>query len=72
MLLSGDLYKQETTFFHSVESGAPYTVEEWVQDLDCPVIRVDGTKPVEENIGLIIRNLRNYNSSILMDLSVNP
>ena len=24
--------------------------EEWVQSLNCPIIRIDGTKPIEENI----------------------
>ena len=30
------------------------TVEKWARTLRCPVIRADGTRPVEENIGLIL------------------
>ncbi len=50
MLLGGDLYEQEEAFFNFVESRAENTVEEWIQCLKCPIIRIDGTKPIEENI----------------------
>ena len=30
------------------------TVEEWVKSLKCPVIRIDGTKPIDENTNFII------------------
>ena len=33
------------------------TVEKWVQTLNCPIIRIDGTKPIEENIDLIIEQI---------------
>lgn len=58
MLPSGDLYEQEENFFNLVKSRAENTVEEWVQTLDCPVIRVDGTKPIEENVKFIIERVR--------------
>ncbi len=29
-------------------------VEEWVKSLNCPVIRIDATKPIEDNIKIII------------------
>lgn len=29
-------------------------VEEWLNTVNCPIIRVDGTRPVEENISRII------------------
>lgn len=54
----GDLYEQEEFFFHMVESRHEDYVENWVQTLNCPVIKVDGTKPVEENIALIIKQIR--------------
>ena len=54
MLLGGDLYEQEEKFFHLVESRAENIVEEWVKSLKCPVIRIDGTKSIEENTNLII------------------
>ena len=54
MLPGGDLYEAEENFFRLVESRAENTVEEWVRSLRCPVIRIDGTKPVEENIQFVI------------------
>ncbi len=57
MLLGGDLYEQEKSFFDLVNSRAENTVEEWVQCLNCPIIRVDGTKPIEENINLIMEQI---------------
>lgn len=57
MLPGGDLYAQEKRFFDFVESRAENTVEEWVQSLNCPIIRIDGTKPIEENIDFIIEQM---------------
>jgi len=54
MLPGGDLYTQEERFFAFAASRAENTVEDWVQCLSCPVIRADGTKPLEENIRLIL------------------
>lgn len=56
MLPGGDLYEQEEGFFHFVQSRAEDTVEAWMQSqsLSCPVLKVDGTKPIEENVKLIL------------------
>ena len=59
MLIGGDLYEQEETFFELVESRPENTVEEWIQSLKCPIIRIDGTKSIEENIDVIIERLQN-------------
>ena len=59
MLLGGDLYEQEEKFFHLVESRAENIVEEWVKSLKCQVIRIDGTKSIEENTNLIIECIQN-------------
>ena len=53
MLPGGDLHEQEEGFFEFVKSRAENTVKEWVQLLSCPIIRIDGTKPVEENVDFI-------------------
>ena len=58
MLLGGDLYEQEERFFDSVKSRAENTVEKWIQSLNCPIIRMDGTKPIEENINLVIQQVQ--------------
>lgn len=53
MLPGGDLYEKEEAFFAYVGSRAENTVEEWVKILHCPILRVDGTKPIEENVRLL-------------------
>ena len=58
MLSGGDLFEQEKRFFDLVKSRAEDTVEKWVQSLNCPIIRIDGTKPIEENINLIVEQIK--------------
>lgn len=50
MLPGGDLYEQEENFFQLAASRAENMVEEWIQVLNCPVIRIDGTRPIQENV----------------------
>ena len=57
MLPGGDLHEQEEEFFHFVESRKEEDVEEWLQSLSCPIIRVDGTRSVEENVILIVEQI---------------
>ena len=58
MLPGGDLHEREEAFFAFVESRADDTAEKWAQSLRCPVIRVDGTKPIAENVSLILEKMR--------------
>ena len=58
MLPNGDLYEQEEAFFNFVNSWNENTVEEWTKTLNCPVIKLDGTKPIEENINYIIQLIK--------------
>jgi thymidylate kinase len=57
MLPGGDLYEQEKCFFKFVESRSGNTVKEWLNTINYPIIQVDGTKPVEENITYIIEQV---------------
>lgn len=61
MLSGGDLYEQEEHFFDFVKNRAENTVEEWVRSLNCPILRIDGTKPIEDNVKLIIEKLHAWN-----------
>lgn len=54
ILKGGDLHEQEEKFFDLIKSRSENTVEEWVQSLKCPVLRIDGTKPIEENVNFIM------------------
>ncbi len=55
MLAGGDLYEQETAFFRLAASRPEDYTETWLETLSCPVLRVDGTKPPEENVALIVQ-----------------
>ncbi len=57
-LPGGDLYEQEERFFDFAAARAEDSVEEWIKTLSCPVLRVDGTRPVRENVELIALRLR--------------
>lgn len=57
MLMGGDLYEQEDAFFQMVESRQDDYVENWLQLVKCPIIRVDGTKKIEENVQHIIQTI---------------
>ena len=59
MLLGGDLYGQEEKFFDLVKSRPENAVEEWVQSLKCPVLRIDGTKSLEENVDFVMKQIQN-------------
>lgn len=57
MLAGGELYEQEEAFFQMAASRNDSYVDNWLQTLSCPVIRVDGTKPAEENVRRIIEQI---------------
>ena len=57
MLIGGDLYEQEEAFFRIAESRQDDYVENWLQLVKCPIIRVDGTKKIEENVQHIIQTI---------------
>lgn len=60
MLIGGDLYEREEGFFKFVEARSEKTVEEWIRGVSCPVIRIDGTKAIEENIDNIMKQIKGY------------
>ena len=55
MLSGGDLYEQEEAFIKMAESRKDEYVESWLRSLKCPVIRVDGTKSIDENVEHIVK-----------------
>ena len=46
----GALYEKEQKWFSFVDSRPDNYVLAWLETIDCPVTRVDGTLPVEDNI----------------------
>lgn len=59
ILPDGDLYIQEERFFNFVKSRPENTVEEWIQSFHHPIIQVDGTKPMENNLNFILNKIKN-------------
>ncbi len=53
MLPGGDLYEKEQRFFRMVERRKAGDSEEWADSLGCAVIKVEGTKPIWENVEII-------------------
>ncbi|MDE6412414.1 MAG: hypothetical protein K2K42_00745, partial [Eubacterium sp.] len=58
MLPNGDLYEQEEAFFEFVKSRNENAVEKWIKNLYCPVIKLDGTKSIDENVNYIIQLIK--------------
>jgi shikimate kinase len=57
ILPSGDLYEKEKQFFDMVASRTELIVEEWLHSTNCSVVRIDGTKPIVENVEQITNEL---------------
>ena len=63
ILEGGDLHQTEKQFFRMVESRSEAFYAQWLQSLDCPIIRVDGTKPIEKNVHFIVNQIYAYQPS---------
>ncbi len=61
MLPGGDLYESEKRFYDLVAARPEDYATRWLDTQDIPVLRVDGTRSVGENIALITDWLRNNN-----------
>lgn len=46
----GDLYEREKWFFDHISARPEDHVTRWLETVDIPVLRVDGTRPVGENV----------------------
>ena len=57
VLPGGDMYEQEEKFFAYVEKRTPEKFENWLKTISHKVIRLDGTKPIQENVALIKASL---------------
>ena len=62
MLPGGDLYETEEDFFAMAEKRTEQYVDGWLSGINCPVIKIDGTKPVSDNAEYIAEILTPNNS----------
>ncbi|UWG97534.1 MAG: AAA family ATPase [Candidatus Dehalobacter alkaniphilus] len=51
----GDMYEQHLKFVDFVESRSLSKIGQWAETLVCPIIHVDGTKPISENAEMIVK-----------------
>lgn len=58
ILPGGDLYEQESKWFSLTDGRLETYVTDWLETVDCPVIRIDGTLPVRENVDYLVSALR--------------
>lgn len=58
ILPDGDLYEKEKRFFDMVGQRSEQDVEDWLNTVNIPIIRVDGTMPIAYNTEEIIRKLK--------------
>ena len=54
ILPGGDLHDTETAWFSLTDSRPEDYTEKWLETAHCPVIRTDGTLPVEENVAYLV------------------
>ena len=54
ILPGGDLYDKEAAWFSLTDSRPENYTMKWLETVNCPVIRIDGTLPVEENIDYLV------------------
>ena len=59
-LPGGDLYEQEESFFDMVSRRSEEEVEDWLKNMEIPVIRVDGTLTVEKSVEEIVEQMKMY------------
>lgn len=57
-LPGGDLYEKEKAFYDLIAARSEDHAARWLAGVGIPVLRVDGTRPVEENISVIRQWMR--------------
>ena len=58
ILPGGDLFEKENRWFSITDSRPEDYVTAWLETVHCPVIRIDGTLPVEKNIAYLLPLLK--------------
>ncbi len=58
----GDLYESEEAFFRFAEAREEDYVRSWTKMIPCPVIRIDGTQPIDETVANLVKMIRSIPS----------
>ncbi len=54
ILDGGDLFERENNFFTVVRNRPENYVTSWIESVDCPVVKIDGTRTIEENVDFLL------------------
>ncbi len=54
ILPGGDLHDKEEAWFSLTDSRPEDYTAQWLETVNCPVIRIDGTMPVQQNVDYIV------------------
>lgn len=54
ILEGGDLFERENNFFTVVRNRPENYVTSWIESVDCPVVKIDGTRTIEENVDFLL------------------
>ena len=57
VLKGGDMYEQQKNFHNFVVSRTTEKIEKWLNTLSCRVIKLDGSKPIDDNVEFIKKQL---------------
>lgn len=57
MLEGGDLYESENSFFDFVATRTMDSTDQWLKSVTCPVIYVDGTLPISQNVDILQKKI---------------
>lgn len=68
----GDLYEQEKSFLDMVSSRNHSYVTDWTKQLRCPVLFVDGTRPIAENVAYIKAAMGGIRPYVAEQLRLHP
>lgn len=58
VLPGGSLYEQDNAFLRAAEAREKSLVTDWLLTQHCPVIRLDGTRDIRDNIRLVLPEIR--------------
>lgn len=59
MLPGGDLYESEKAFYDLISARPEDYATRWLNTVDIPVLRVDGARPLGENVNLVLQWIAN-------------
>lgn len=68
----GDLWEHEQSFMNQVGSRDESYVTNWVMTLSCPVLFIDGTRPIEENIAYILASMEGICPYLVEQIRLHP